>query len=552
MVYGDARAIGEAIWARLRASWRALASDPGGWSFRAATAFCLVVGFWLRARGFLYDVSPMGLDECEWAMMLVDLPLRELMIRPPGFMAMSKAMAATFGLTETALRLLPWLGGLAALIVAPLVARRLFTAPAARLLFVAIIALHPVATDFSKEFKPYSLSIALHLVLMLFTLRYVAERRIKDLALLLGSAAIGILFAQDVLFALPSVFLLIGWSALRNDRRHLRAIVLAAIVIIATLLLQYFLIWSHLPEGETAYWADKYNVFYVDNPRRSHLAWLAGKYTRLAGFPGYHNIYWGASWLPEEEWPNVVRIASALWQGLHFFGLFMFVWHRRARAAILILLPLVVTIAFNSLGLWPFGIFRANAFLIVYFGAIAAMAFDAPANARRPVFGLVPAALLVVIPLFFFEDRWPPTKRCMTHTSEFPSLLAWLGGQAPKSSTPEKQVVILAHGACEPWNYFLKYHPETQRLLRRMKGNFEARCVEDGSLVLGELKSALESTGRPVWLIRGKKNPFRRDKDLKPIQSVRFDIHVLTEWDKRRSARREVREPELPREVSPD
>jgi hypothetical protein len=545
VVYGG----GHRIRARLEASWRAFASAPGAWSFRAMTAFCLAIGFWLRARGFLYDVPSMWVDECGWAMMLMDLPLRELLIRPPAFMALSKVLAATFGPTEMALRSLPWLGGLLALIVSPLLARRLFTAPAARLLFVAIIALHPVATDFSKEFKPYSLSLALHLVLMLFTLRYVTERRKKDLAFLLGSAAIGVLFAQDLLFALPSVFLLIGWSAFKEDRRHLRAIVLVAVVIIATLLLQYFLIWSKLPKDETAYWANKYNVFYVDSPARSHFSWLADKYARLAAFPGYHYIFWGAPWLPEEEWPNIVRVAQTLWQGLHFFGLFMFLWHRRARAAILILLPLVVLIAFNWLGFWPFGIFRANAFLVVYFGAIAAMAFDAPANARRPAFGLVPAALLVVIPLFFFEEGSPPTKRCMTRTSEFPALLGWLRGQAPEPSTPRKQVVILTSGSCELWNYSLKYHPQTQWLYRRIKGNFEARCVDDGSRVLGELRSAIESSGRPVWLIRRSKPFFERQPDLKTVQSVRFDVHLLSEWDKRRTTKREVREPELPREA---
>jgi hypothetical protein len=162
---------------------------------------------------------------------------------------------------------------------------------------------------------------------------------------------------------------------------------------------------------------------------------------------------------------------------------------------------------------------------------------------------LVPAALLVVIPLFFFEEGSPPTKRCMTRTSEFPALLGWLRGQAPEPSTPRKQVVILTSGSCELWNYSLKYHPQTQWLYRRIKGNFEARCVDDGSRVLGELRSAIESSGRPVWLIRRSKPFFERQPDLKTVQSVRFDVHLLSEWDKRRTTKREVREPELPREA---
>jgi hypothetical protein len=45
---------------------------------------------------------------------------------------------------------------LSALFLAVPLARRLFESTAARLLFITILALHPKAIDFAKEFKPYS------------------------------------------------------------------------------------------------------------------------------------------------------------------------------------------------------------------------------------------------------------------------------------------------------------------------------------------------------------------------------------------------------------
>ena len=76
---------------------------------------------------------------------------------------------------------MPWLASVGALGMAPFLARRFFRAHAARLLFVAVIALHPCATDLAKEFKPYSVSMALHMGLMLLTLRYLESKKASDL-----------------------------------------------------------------------------------------------------------------------------------------------------------------------------------------------------------------------------------------------------------------------------------------------------------------------------------------------------------------------------------
>src|SRR6187399_606790 len=157
----------------------------------ALMALAILAGLVFRARGFLFDASAFWLDECVWAMNLTTRPLAQNMIRPPGFILVSKALAVTFAPTEMVLRALPWVAGVTATILSPALARRLYASLASRLLFVAIIALNPAAIDFSKEFKPYSIGLLLHFVLILLALRYLETKRGRDLALVLGGAAFG-------------------------------------------------------------------------------------------------------------------------------------------------------------------------------------------------------------------------------------------------------------------------------------------------------------------------------------------------------------------------
>jgi hypothetical protein len=491
---------------------------------------CLALGFWLRSHGYFYDVSAMGLDETTWAMMLMDLPLRELLIRPPGFMAVSKVLALLFGPTEGALRFLPWLAAIVGLALSPFIAQRLFRAPSARVLFVAIIALHPGLTDLAKEFKPYSVSLAFHMALLFLALRSLSTRALGDLGLLLGVAAVGVLFTQDLVFALPGIFALVGWDAFKNDKRRVSVIALAALVIITTLLLQYFLIWKNLPKGESDYWGSKYDVFHVPSSGVSYPSWLLSRYSEVVTLPGYERKYWRAPPFSEDEWYRLKDVAAVIWGVLHVVGLLTLAVNRRFRDAVLLCAPLVALVVFNRFGFWPLGTFRTNTFLLVYYGGIAAMALDGARAKAHPVGDILPASLLVVFPLLFFESSFPPpTKRAFTRTSAFPDLVAWLASQPAKARGAPKPVVVLAHGTCDPWRYFIGYHPKTRHLKKKLERNFEARCVDDSDAIAGELRRGIAKTSGSVWLVRGREQTFGRQSDLRTVQSARFDRHVASE-----------------------
>src|SRR5262245_2587788 len=184
------------------------------------SCFMVLVGVWLRCRSVV--TAPMWLDEASWTIRTLKDPLKELVIRPIGFMYVARELARLFSPYEFVMRLVPWFAGVLCAVISLPLARRLFRSEAARLLFVAMITLDPGAIDYSKEFKPYSVSLAIHAGLLLLAIRYVARGKWSDLAGLVCLSALGVLFAQDAVFAYPGVFLLVFIEAFRARRlRHL-------------------------------------------------------------------------------------------------------------------------------------------------------------------------------------------------------------------------------------------------------------------------------------------------------------------------------------------
>lgn len=495
------------IWVKLAPWLGRLGATREARVVNAATVFLVALGLWLRARGFFWDVSAFWVDECQWAVLLMEEPLVDLLIRPPGFMAVSKIFALVFGPTEMALRTLPFVAGVAAVSFAPSLARRLFLASPARLLFIAVIALHPCATSFAKEFKPYEVSFTLHLALVLLALRYVETRSVRDLVWVLVAAFVGGPFAQDLVFSYPGVFLVIGYEAFRHQRRHLPAIALTAAAIVTVLVLQYVLIWSKLTAEDGDFWANKYRVFHIGT-KQTYLEWFLERYQGVAAFPGYQMTFWDAKWLSDDAWRTAQGVAVATWVVLHVVGLASFFVHRRYREALLVVLPVFSIWLFNLAGFWPFGVFRANLFLIGFSAAIAAMAVDRPRKHWRAVTSLIPAAVLVVIPVLWFERGWGPTKRALTYESRFPETVVWLAKQHALGSVPQRLLVDRKN--CESWRYFVNYGSETSKYRSRLERLYRMECVDDDSHLDEVVAAALKTDERPIWVvfsIRAKTKP---------------------------------------------
>jgi hypothetical protein len=490
------------------------------------TIACVLAGVLFRTRGFLFSPSAFWLDESMWAVNIMTRPLTENWVRPVGFITISKLLAVAFSPSETVLRALPWLAGVVATVGSPYLARLLYTAPAARLLFVAILTLNPCAIDFSKEFKPYSLGLTLHLALLALVLRYVAVRTPKALAAALCTAGFGILFTQDLVFAYPGVFLVLGWETFKHDRRHLLAVVGCAALIVVALLVQYFLIWRRISAGETDTWASKYNVFWVAGGQESYVAWAFTRYTDMLALPGYRHTTWTVDWMTFEEREQLRDADQMLWVLVHALGLGVLLAYRRVRLALLTVLPLVMVFLFNRLGVWPLGAFRTNVFTLAYSTAVAAMAADLPA-VRARFSSVVPTLLLVLLPMGLFERTWHEKKLAFTYESRFPDVLKELIARRPVSE--EKEVLIFDRRSCHSYRYYSQFDAVGSRLYGPpLAERYEVSCVGNDDRQIANLVRENLTMTHSVWLVihSGKPvDPNIRKGRIRDTRLVsRFDI----------------------------
>jgi hypothetical protein len=517
----------------------------------------VLAGLAFRARGYLFEASAFWLDECVWAMNLTTRPLTQNLIRPPGFIIISKGLAVTLGPTETVLRALPWIAGVVATIAAPALARRLYQSLTSRLLFVAIIALNPAAIDFSKEFKPYSIGLLLHFSLILLALRYVETRRGRDLGLVLAVAALGGLFTQDLVFAFPGLFAVLGWDTFRQAfrpgrlatepsvpearlRSHFYWVVAVAGVIVALLLAQYFFLWRHLPKDSSEYWGNKYNVFYTGKGARNYLAWAFERYRDMTGLPGIRREYWQDGGMDFEHRQMFRQADRVLWLTLHLMGLMVMVWRKRWREALLVALPLYVLWAFNALGFWPFGMFRTNVFTVVYTTAIAAMAFDVPSDHKLRWFAPIPALVIVLAPMIVFEGVWHSRKQAFTYDSKIPQLIDRLVRIG--EGTDGKAPLILDRRSCDPWRFYTQFHPATRaRYAELVAENYDAHCLRNDTLIPSELQK-YATTRQAVWIVlhvgHGLDKMVRTGKFAGLYRISRFEVGPHTVMSFRRRAPR--------------
>jgi hypothetical protein len=460
----------------------------------------VATGLFLRVRGYLFAASAFWLDECSWAMMLVEEPIRELAIRPIAFLAISKGLGQLFGLTELSLRALPWLAGMATTLLAVPLSQRLFRSPAARLLFVFIIALHPCAIDFSKEFKPYSVSLYLHLSLALLALQYFQTRSRAALTALLLIAASGTLFAQDILFAYPSAFLLVGFTAWRTNRKHFVAVAATAGFIVLLLVAQDLMFWRHaVTRDDVSTWTEKYSVFYARDTGETPFRWALDRYLGMSAFPGFRRTLWRPWFFEHDLLDTFASVDEVIWCCLHFVGLFVLLRRRHVEAVVL-LVPLVTLWFFNLIRLWPIGVFRTNLFILVYVAGIACMALDAlPAKLPRFVQAL-PALVLVLLPLALFDRAWSAQKQALTFSSAFPDTLKELL-RLKRENAGRRETLLLDRRSCAPFRYYTEFQPRVSRRLRpALDAEFDTHCILS-DLPSREINDATPEKPSEVWAV---------------------------------------------------
>jgi hypothetical protein len=509
---------------------------------RLFTFSLIVFGLYLRCRGVLIGPTlALWNDESQWLVFLKTQPLTDLLIRPIAFMGLTKLLVAVFPPTEFVVRFLPWIGGLLAVVLSPALARRLCESSLSRVLVVAVIALHPTAIDLGRDFKPYSLGLALHMGVLILACNYVKRGRSRDLWSVLLVAMLGVLFAQDIIFVYPGLFITLAFVAWRQSRkRHLLAIAGSAAGTLAILLGLYFMIWSKLDqEGERDYWGGRYDVFYVEQPEQgSYLGWLGRKFGDVLAMPGMRREHWETVAQEVTSLSFNALVDRGLWIGLAVVGIVVLLRRRRFYELLLLLGTLLVLTAFNAAGRWPFGAFRTNLFLLAYVTPLAAVAFDFR-RGQSTWLAPLPALALVVLPFFAFNKHFHAEKASFSAVSHFPEIIDHLLESQGSRYTGPQERLFMDTRTCADWRYYVRYHPRLSHRFSEIEhGRFSIKCGKSTRKQMQRAASVLER-GERIWgIATGEKQSEELDQRLghrlRTREARRFgERHVLLAAERR-------------------
>ncbi len=344
---------------------------------REATALVLllIVGASLRLWQYLARTS-LWVDEIAVAENVIHTPLSSLLgkplaldqVAPPGFLAVLKGAVGVFGPNELALRLLPLLGGLAALGLFALLSRGVLAGWTA-VLATALFALSPALIAYSAEVKQYSTDVAATLLLTLVALRLDEAPRSRSRLLAAGLSGVAVVwFSQPAVLTVAGLGAGLAWMALaRGGWRDMRP------------LLPVLGVWAASAAAATA----------------------QGYRTLTPETRDYMQRFWEPS-LPRPTVVLLVLLGCAM------------LWMKRPRAAPLLLGPVAVALAAAAAHLYPFS-GRAILFLTPVALLAAADAVDsivtglARLHVARPVgaalFGITLATVTALhLPVYRHEE----------------------------------------------------------------------------------------------------------------------------------------------------
>jgi hypothetical protein len=397
--------------------------------------------------------------------------------RPIGFMDVTQWLVHIHS-SEQTLRLLSWAAGVGSLAMVLDIGRRVFRSPAVRVLCLAVVAFHPLLIDMSREFKPYSLEFSVHLGLIWLFVRWSASGMRSWFYALLICSVLSFLFAYNIVFLFPAIFGLLGGTFLyKRAYRSLRVTVLSVLAAVALICVVYFGVLRQMgttEEGEK-FWGGKYDVFYLPSDAepghapQSHASWLARKYLQLAVFPDVQRDKWPVQAGQNASFGSELSVVDYwAWLALHAVGVVALFFPGRGPLLALLLTPVIVIMVFNWFGVWPFGVFRANTFLLAYYILIPMVGLDALVSwAGR--FGAVvaaPACLLFLVPNLTFGFDAHDRKQLFVGHSEMPTVLRRLRDlreHGPAAARAEKTHVLMDWYSCSPFEFYVSYNDSTRR-----------------------------------------------------------------------------------------
>ncbi len=487
------------------------------WSNRfyiAALIAVVIAGIGFRSAGYFNGTISLWWDEIHWLEKLMSKPITNMSFRPIGYMWLSKMLVGV-RLDETFIRLTSYVPSLFSIALIYLISIKVFKSKITVLVALFLFCLNPTFIAFAKEFKPYAMEVFVHLFLVWVTLQYFETRSRAILVSLLSSCFIGLTLAYNIVFLFPTIFLILLWvSYQQNDKRTMFFLLVSSASLIAIIVMTKLTLLSHLNlSQQEVYWGTKYHVFFLGEGVVDKAMWMYRAYLGLVQHPLQAKVFWSFG-------PDFRSLLIPIIYALHFGGFVAMVLQRNILNALLFVLPIVVILIFNYLGIWPFRVFRTNLFMMSYFAFISLIGLDFALTSRfKPlkITAAVTAAFLVLaqLPLDFTYHNIKRSESLSYH-SEMRSVLDYIYRYETEalSVSPELEdnykgtILVDAHSFPQIIFYMTK-HPDTSPILFPLLSKYkfgELAPGNDFEILRLNLYRVLgfSNPGDRVWIIISK------------------------------------------------
>ena len=217
-----------------------------------AAGALIAVGIAVRLIRFLHYRS-LWLDEATLALNVMSRSYSQLMRSldfaqgaPAGFLVLEKLSISTFGDSERAFRLVPFLAGIASLFVFWSVAKR-FLDPYTAVLALAFFSFMECFVYYGAETRPYELDVLAALVLLLLFDRVLEQRTRGRFAAFAAAGIVAPWFSFGSLFVLAGTgAALFVFAIVRHDRRTALLTACAAAAWVVSFAIEYQQLVQHL------------------------------------------------------------------------------------------------------------------------------------------------------------------------------------------------------------------------------------------------------------------------------------------------------------------
>jgi len=356
-------------------------------------AVAIVVGATIRgvevsqSHAFGFDESLLAINVVARSLPQLLRPLAFEQAAPVLFLWIDRLVVDIVGVNNVALRLVPLVAGVATLVFTWVVGQQLVPRPAAALA-VALLAVSPLAVDYSDSTKPYIVDAAVTMALIAVTLRAIRSPDQRSSWLLLSlSGAIGILLSTPALLTLAACALAIAMARAHGPRQFdARCYVVTCLVCLAVAGVNYVVmqrVTTHDPYLRH-YWG---TAFFV--PGAPNLL----ERVRVVTSSYAQSLFFGTSLRAS----IVARAAIALIgaAGTVRIGRRTGTW-----AVVLLVGPLALAVVTSAAQLYPPSdrtwLFAAPGTVLLVSSGLLALADPLPEAARDPAFVLAGIALLVL------------------------------------------------------------------------------------------------------------------------------------------------------------